>query len=50
MIRIDTLEGDQSFGAYLAEPGGTPRAAVVINGFAAEIGKRTAAFFAEQLG
>jgi carboxymethylenebutenolidase len=30
MTRIDTLEGDQSFGAYLAEPGGTPKAAVVV--------------------
>ncbi|HZG09844.1 MAG TPA: dienelactone hydrolase family protein [Allosphingosinicella sp.] len=30
MIRIDTLEGDQSFGAYLAEPSGAPRAAVVV--------------------
>ncbi len=30
MIRIDTLEGDSSFGAYLAEPDGAPRAAVVV--------------------
>ena len=29
-IRIDTLEGDGSFGAYVAEPAGTPRAAIVI--------------------
>jgi carboxymethylenebutenolidase len=30
MIRIDTLEGDGSFDAYLAEPDGTPRAAIVV--------------------
>jgi carboxymethylenebutenolidase len=30
MTRIDTFEGDQSFSAYLAEPSGTPRAAVVV--------------------
>ncbi|QAY76887.1 dienelactone hydrolase family protein [Sphingosinicella sp. BN140058] len=30
MIRIDTLEGDGSFDAYLATPEGTPRAAIVV--------------------
>lgn len=30
MIRIDTLEGDASFEAYLATPEGTPRAAIVL--------------------
>ena len=30
MIEIETLEGDASFGAYLAEPEGTPRAAIVV--------------------
>jgi carboxymethylenebutenolidase len=30
MIRIDTLEGDEGFGAYLAEPEGSPRGAVVV--------------------
>ena len=30
MIRIDTLEGDGSFDAYLAEPAETPRAAIVL--------------------
>ncbi len=30
MIRIDTLEGDGSFHAYVAEPEGTPRAAVIV--------------------
>ena len=29
-IRIDTLEGDGSFDAYLAEPEGEPRAAIVV--------------------
>ena len=29
-IRIDTLEGDGSFDAYIAEPQGTPRAAIVV--------------------
>ena len=29
-IRIDTLGGDGSFDAYLAEPPGTPRAAIVV--------------------
>jgi carboxymethylenebutenolidase len=29
-IRIDTLEGDDSFEAYVAEPEGTPRAAIVV--------------------
>jgi carboxymethylenebutenolidase len=29
-IRIDTLEGDERFDAYLAEPEGTPRAAIVV--------------------
>lgn len=29
-IRIDTLEGDDSFDAYVAEPQGTPRAAIVV--------------------
>jgi carboxymethylenebutenolidase len=29
-IRIDTFEGDGSFDAYVAEPSGTPRAAVVV--------------------
>jgi carboxymethylenebutenolidase len=30
MIRIDTLEGDGSFDAHIAEPKGTPRAAIVV--------------------
>lgn len=30
MIRIDSLAGDGSFGAYLAAPAGTPRAAIVV--------------------
>ena len=30
MIRIDTLDGTGSFDAYLAEPAGTPRAAIVV--------------------
>ncbi|HEX9963701.1 MAG TPA: dienelactone hydrolase family protein [Allosphingosinicella sp.] len=30
MIRIDTLEGDGSFDAYLAEPDGPPRAAIIV--------------------
>ncbi|PSJ41572.1 dienelactone hydrolase family protein [Allosphingosinicella deserti] len=30
MIRIDTLDGTDSFGAYLAEPTDTPRAAIVV--------------------
>jgi carboxymethylenebutenolidase len=29
-IRIDTLEGDGSFDGYLAEPEGSPRAAIVV--------------------
>ncbi|HEX8620448.1 MAG TPA: dienelactone hydrolase family protein [Allosphingosinicella sp.] len=29
-IRIDTLEGDGGFDAYVAEPGGTPKAAIVV--------------------
>ncbi|HET9637881.1 MAG TPA: dienelactone hydrolase family protein [Allosphingosinicella sp.] len=29
-IRIDTLEGDGSFDAYVAQPEGTPRAAIVV--------------------
>ena len=29
-IRIDTLEGDASFEAYMAEPEGSPRAAIVV--------------------
>jgi carboxymethylenebutenolidase len=29
-IRIDTLEGDGSFAAYVAEPDGTPRGAIVV--------------------
>ncbi len=29
-IRIDTLDGDGSFNAYVAEPEGTPRAAIVV--------------------
>ena len=29
-IRIDTLEGDGGFQAYLAEPDGPPRAAIVV--------------------
>jgi carboxymethylenebutenolidase len=29
-IRIETLDGSGSFGAYLAEPAGTPRAAIVV--------------------
>lgn len=29
-IEIDTLEGDARFNAYLAEPQGTPRAAIVV--------------------
>ena len=29
-IRIDTLEGDGSFDAYVAEPADTPRAAIVV--------------------
>ncbi len=29
-IRIDTLEGGSSFDAYVAEPEGTPRAAIVV--------------------
>lgn len=30
MIEIGTLEGDGSFSAYLAEPAGTPRAAIIV--------------------
>lgn len=30
MIRIDTLEGDGSFDAYVAEPHGEPKAAIVV--------------------
>ena len=30
MIRIDTFEGNGSFGAYLAEPAGAPRGAIVV--------------------
>jgi carboxymethylenebutenolidase len=30
LIRIDTLGADGSFGAYLAQPSGTPRAAIVV--------------------
>jgi carboxymethylenebutenolidase len=30
MIRIDTLDGNGSFGAYLTEPSGTPRGAIVV--------------------
>ena len=30
MIRIDTLDGTDSFDAYLAEPSGAPRAAIVV--------------------
>ena len=30
MIQIDTLTGDGSFGAYIAEPEGTPRGAVIV--------------------
>jgi carboxymethylenebutenolidase len=30
MVRIDTLEGDESFEAYLAEPPQAPRAAVIV--------------------
>jgi carboxymethylenebutenolidase len=30
MISIDTLDGKESFSAYLAEPAGTPRAAIVV--------------------
>ena len=30
MIEISTLEGDAAFGAYLAEPEGTPRAAIIV--------------------
>lgn len=30
MIRIDTLEGDDSFDAYVADPDGEPRAAIVV--------------------
>ena len=30
MIRIDTLDGGGSFGAYMAEPDGPPRAAIVV--------------------
>jgi carboxymethylenebutenolidase len=29
-IRIDTLEGDRGFDAYIAEPEGAPRAAIVV--------------------
>ncbi|HEY1606175.1 MAG TPA: dienelactone hydrolase family protein [Allosphingosinicella sp.] len=29
-IRIDTLDGESSFDAYVAEPSGTPRAAIVV--------------------
>src|ERR1044072_6847204 len=29
-IRIDTLEGDSSFDAYVAEPEGTPRAGILV--------------------
>ena len=29
-IRIDTLEGDGGFDAYVAEPGGAPRAAIMV--------------------
>jgi carboxymethylenebutenolidase len=29
-IRIDTLDGDGSFDAYMAEPAGSPRAAIVV--------------------
>jgi carboxymethylenebutenolidase len=30
MTRIETLDGSESFDAYLAEPAGTPRAAIVV--------------------
>jgi carboxymethylenebutenolidase len=30
MIRIETLDGQESFSAYLAEPQGTPRGAIVV--------------------
>jgi carboxymethylenebutenolidase len=30
MIEIGTLEGDGSFSAYVAEPGGTPKAAIIV--------------------
>lgn len=30
MIEVPTLEGDARFGAYLAEPAGTPRGAVIV--------------------
>jgi carboxymethylenebutenolidase len=30
MIRIDTLEGDQNFDAYLAQPASAPRGAIVV--------------------
>ena len=30
MIRIDTLDGSSGFDAYIAEPPGTPRAAIVV--------------------
>ena len=30
MIRIDTLDGQQSFPAYAAEPEGTPRGGIVV--------------------
>jgi carboxymethylenebutenolidase len=29
-IRIDTLDGNDSFDAYIAEPSGTPRAAIIV--------------------
>ncbi|HVJ03501.1 MAG TPA: dienelactone hydrolase family protein, partial [Sphingomonas sp.] len=30
MIRIDALDGSGNFDAYVAEPEGTPRAAIVV--------------------
>lgn len=30
MIRVETLEGDESFGAWLEEPAGPPRGAIVV--------------------
>jgi carboxymethylenebutenolidase len=30
MIRVDTLDGNGSFGAYVAEPQGTPRGAAIV--------------------
>ena len=29
-IRIDTLDGSGGFDAYVAEPDGTPRAAIIV--------------------